>query len=77
MTNVLSFSYDVFLHFLMPQESTSSLPPPSESIYNHSFQLNGLKQEGRSDKRIEYLEDQVKIIPELEVHPFNIFGYSC
>lgn len=42
-----------------------------DSIYSHSFQPNGYKRggggEGESDKRLEYLEEQVKIIPELEV----------
>ncbi|ODN00504.1 KN motif and ankyrin repeat domain-containing protein 1 [Orchesella cincta] len=47
--------------------SESSLHSNADSIYNHSFQPNGHKREDQSDKRIEYLEDQVKIIPELEV----------
>ncbi|CAL8115644.1 unnamed protein product [Orchesella dallaii] len=47
--------------------SESSLQSNADSIYNHSFQPNGLKRDDQSDKRIEYLEEQVKIIPELEV----------
>ncbi|CAL8129506.1 unnamed protein product, partial [Orchesella dallaii] len=47
--------------------SESSLQSNADSIYNHSFQPNGFKRDDQSDKRIEYLEEQVKIIPELEV----------